>query len=907
MKSRFALLSCICLLVLASFAVCDDGESLREDVVMEKGFMKDLRDGQIYKTVKIGKQTWMAENLNYNADDSYCFGPGDRDCFMSSRLYKWHTAMNACPTGWHLPDTSEWKTLISSIGGEKWVDQVLKSSDGWNGLGNYKDCNDHIGACIFWSSTVYSESSVYSMNLSNFTDTAVLMPVTVIDYEERENRMYEREVKKRIPLDLHSVRCVKDEKMDGSQVANDKNMEIKKDGDSLDVKTYLNDSRSVNSITKKIMTDSRDGQTYKTVKIGSQIWMAENLNYKMENSFCYDNVDSNCTKYGRLYVNSKDVCPVGWHLPAKWEWVKLFSVLNDSSTVGKKIKSTEGWLDDGNGTDEFGFSVLPAGLVFFLRDIDDNPYHGTQKLKLKTDPRYIISKLKIDSSKVRFVGKNRYALFFMDAGAFEKDMIYLTYNNDKVDFYHGSINGSITGASVRCLKDVKVYNAKGNFRDSRDGQTYKTVKIGEQTWMAENLRYKIKGSSQYYNRRDSIGKYGRLYNWNLAMKACPAGWRLPDTSDWNTLTSTVGEGIAGNVLKSKSGWMCKNGYHVQNDNGIFVYRCISAGDGSDKYGFSAYPTALRKEYLFAYKDKPYLKESAFWSSTETNENEAYSTRLFYDHDDADPYYANRTKEELSVRCVKDKARKRISSSRSNFYSFMRNYNDKKIVGKFGSYGKTRELILTQLNELAEKKASSIAKGEITDIRDGQTYKTVKIGWQTWMAENLKFKMDSSSCYQNADSNCTEFGRFYQWDDAIAACPAGWHLPDSVEWSMLIHTAGGKDSASKALKSTKGWSGHGNGTDKFGFSAVPASATFLGLDAEFWSASEKDSARSYNFGLACFFPLDCHGGDICSSGNECTLHYLSVHDEHKSSRYSVRCVKDEFFLYSIFAKVIHWLK
>ena len=47
MKSRFALLSCICLLVLASFAVCDDGESLREDVVMEKGFMKDLRDGQI--------------------------------------------------------------------------------------------------------------------------------------------------------------------------------------------------------------------------------------------------------------------------------------------------------------------------------------------------------------------------------------------------------------------------------------------------------------------------------------------------------------------------------------------------------------------------------------------------------------------------------------------------------------------------------------------------------------------------------------------------------------------------------------------------------------------------------------------------------------------------------------------
>ncbi len=902
MNYRFALLSCVCLLVLASLVACDDGGTLRENIVMEKSFMKDPRDGQIYKTVKIGEQTWMAENLNYSADDSYCFGPGDHDCFISSRLYKWHAAMNACPVGWHLPDSVEWKTLISSIGGEKRVDQVLKSSDGWNGLGNYMDCKDYVGACIFWSSTVYSESSVYSMNLSNFTDTAGLFPVTVIDQEERENRMlrrYERKRHKRLLFDLLSVRCVKDEKIDGSQVANDKNMEIKKDGDSIDVKTNLNDSRNTDSITKEIMTDPRDGQIYKTVKIGPQTWMAENLNYKTENSFCYDNVDSNCTKYGRLYVNSEGVCPVGWHLPAKWEWVKLFSVLNDSSTVGKKIKSTEGWFDDGNGTDEFGFSVLPAGLGYLLREIDGESYlrHQKAKRKIELHRRTPKGKLKIDSSKVRFVGKNRYALFFMNADTFEKDMIYLTYNNNKVDFY----SGTITGASVRCLKDVEVYNAKGNFRDSRDGQTYKTVKIGEQTWMAENLRYKIKGSRQYYNRRDSIGKYGRLYNWNLAKNACPAGWHLPDTSDWNTLISTVGEGIAGKMLKSKSGWMCKDGSRMRDNH------CFSAGDGSDKYGFSAYPTALRKEYLFAYKDKPYLKVSAFWSSTETNENEAYSTRLFYDHDDADPYYDNGKKEELSVRCVKGKARKRINSSRSNFYSFMQNYNDKKIVGKFGYFGKTRELILTQLNEQNAKKSYSIAKGEFTDSRDGETYKTVKIGWQTWMAENLKFKMDSSSCYQNADSNCTEFGRFYKWDAAIAACPAGWHLPDSVEWSMLIHTAGGKDSASKALKSTKGWSGHGNGTDKFGFSAVPASATFLGLDAEFWSASEKDSARSYNFGLACFFPLDCHGGDICTSGNECTLHYLSVHDEHKSSRYSVRCVKDEFFLYSGLAKFIHWFK
>lgn len=199
------------------------------------------------------------------------------------------------------------------------------------------------------------------------------------------------------------------------------------------------------------------------------------------------------------------------------------------------------------------------------------------------------------------------------------------------------------------------------------------------------------------------------------------------------------------------------------------------------------------------------------------------------------------------------------------------------------------------------------KIEMVDARDGQTYKTVKIGWQTWMAENLKFKMDSSSCYKDADSSCTKFGRFYNWDAAIAACPMGWHLPDSVEWSMLIYTAGGKDSASKALKSTKGWSGQGNGTDKFGFSAIPAKASIFGVGSEFWSVTEKDSARSYSLDLGCFASLDCHGGDICSPGKECTSHYLFMDDNRKDRRNSVRCVKDEFFVYAAFAKLVYWFR
>ena len=151
------------------------------------------------------------------------------------------------------------------------------------------------------------------------------------------------------------------------------------------------------------MTDSRDNKVYKTVTIGRQIWMAENLNYaytdvfyKRDNytsdstSWCYDNDPANCAKYGRLYTwaaamdslgkwskNGKKcgyiascsptypvrgICPKGWHLPSKEEFGTLIMAVGDSSTNGTVLKSTDGWSNHGNGTDAFGFSALPAGV-----------------------------------------------------------------------------------------------------------------------------------------------------------------------------------------------------------------------------------------------------------------------------------------------------------------------------------------------------------------------------------------------------------------------------------------------------------------------------------------------------------------------------------------------------------------
>jgi len=110
-----------------------------------------------------------------------------------------------------------------------------------------------------------------------------------------------------------------------------------------------------------------EGETYKTVKIGSQIWFQRNLNYAAEGSKCYDNDQTNCVRYGRLYnwATAMDVCPTGWHLPNDAEWTTLIDFVG-SLTAGTKLKATSGWNSrsdgsSGNGTDDFGFFGLPGG------------------------------------------------------------------------------------------------------------------------------------------------------------------------------------------------------------------------------------------------------------------------------------------------------------------------------------------------------------------------------------------------------------------------------------------------------------------------------------------------------------------------------------------------------------------
>jgi len=203
-----------------------------------------------------------------------------------------------------------------------------------------------------------------------------------------------------------------------------------------------------------------------------------------------------------------------------------------------------------------------------------------------------------------------------------------------------------------------------------------------------------------------------------------------------------------------------------------------------------------------------------------------------------------------------------------------------------------------------KKTESV----FTDPRDGKVYKTVKIGKQVWMAENLSYNVPDSRFYDDDPAN-DKYGRLYSWSDAEEACPPGWHLPSDDEWETLVNFAGGDEIAGKKLKAKSGWNDNdgksGNGTDDYGFSALPGGYgdyvnkfSNIGCSGGWWTATE-DKNIDYN---------NCRSSKCVNGRWIDTTDYTPDHayikimsfqleevgdsiSSHKANLRSVRCVRD----------------
>jgi uncharacterized protein (TIGR02145 family) len=175
----------------------------------------------------------------------------------------------------------------------------------------------------------------------------------------------------------------------------------------------------------------------------------------------------------------------------------------------------------------------------------------------------------------------------------------------------------------------------------------------------------------------------------------------------------------------------------------------------------------------------------------------------------------------------------------------------------------------------------------TDQRDGKTYKTVQIGSQIWMAENLDYdtgNYDACMYHENNPSNVKNYGRLYTFEEALKACPNGWHLSTYAEWQTLKNFVNG---LSAQLKANNGWNNNGNSTNSSGFSALPGGRATMktndyfcqddGTHGHWWSYNTLEKDKIYYISVSISY--------------EGIISHKADKDYIQSHLLSVRCVKN----------------
>jgi uncharacterized protein (TIGR02145 family) len=377
---------------------------------------------------------------------------------------------------------------------------------------------------------------------------------------------------------------------------------------------------------QSVMVDSRDGQVYRIVDVGGVTWMAQNLNYAYRaptslwdsTSFCYDDDPAMCEKHGRLYTfaavidsagllsdegkgcgfqvmcnlgrDVQGICPDGWRIPNYDEYTALIEAAGGPGSDGEGVAGRNLKAVEYGGTDVFGFSMLVSGRHIEFERMSDPESESLYDYIDNAANYWTIT----ESTSEALLAYR----FFAD---------YDYVGHDQVTKY--------IAHPLRCVKGEAPKFAPGQidpaevvkstFTDSRDGTVYNTVKVADQVWMAEYLRYAADGAAVCYdNLEENCEKYGMLYpsanpedstETGLIQSYCPDGWHLPSLDEYLVLAQHAGPSFVG--LKSTEGWT------------------VRAGNGTNEYGFNALPggRGVMKNDTLSFNSMG--EEALFWLST----------------------------------------------------------------------------------------------------------------------------------------------------------------------------------------------------------------------------------------------------------------------------------------------------
>jgi len=470
-----------------------------------------------------------------------------------------------------------------------------------------------------------------------------------------------------------------------------------------------------------------------------------------------------------------------------------------------------------------------------------------------------------------------------------------------------------------------------------EGHIYNTVQIGDQCWFRENLNVGTKINSTqggfqqtdnvtiekycYNNDEMNCNTYGGLYEWPEAMQyvttegaqgICPTGWHIPTDGEFTALTDYLGgSSVAGGKMKSTG--------TIEDGTGIWHAPNIEATNES---GFTGLPGGCRDYYDGSFLNLGYT--GFFWSSSQYGTNSAWGPSLSYDYAGVDrdtdskdvgysirclkgcwpqPSQANAGLDQLNMPGTSITLAGNIPEYGTGLWTIVSGTCGtiadtaspaSEFQGVAGNEYTLSWAITTQCGSSVDEVVISFASAGFTCGDDldyeGQSYTTVLIGTQCWMAENLNVgvMINSTSggflqtdndiieryCYENDITYCDTYGGLYEWPEAMqymategaqGICPEGWHLPTDGEWTTLSDYLGGASVAGGKMKSTgtieEGtglWDAPNTGaTNISGFTGLPGGYrdgyygifNSLGGSGGFWSSSQWETYGGWYRGLS----------------------------------------------------------
>lgn len=639
--------------------------------------------------------------------------------------------------------------------------------------------------------------------------------------------------------------------------------------------------------------DSYDDSSIETVQIGDQTWTSRNLNIIIPDSWCFDNNPDHCEKYGRLYTQEAAnlACAslgAGWRLPTMDDWMELIKVYDDGPGNDVYQALIEGGRSNFNA--KMGGYRMPDGSY---RNIATMGNYWSATTKGRNDAEYIYLSIETkellrDFSKISHAKSCRCVKqgevsssiqqrsvqteleIFTQAGLVglrdQDDIIVVKpiYNNIELDstsqLYRvqaatrGGLQMGYINRTGRVVIPIE-YQSLGFLQDglilaekNRYGylDAFGNVVIDFEYEQASNFEG---GVAQVMKRDGNQAlEYGINTNGNC-VENCPDG--LTTASDcYATQRAALLE-----ALKEQR-------YRDAEDNLRKARNCPQLGSTAIKvlvsYLYESIEEGIDGNLAVMDEGLKVLADFRNISKEEVLAEFGYKPNVKYDSNRSSCYQSNMEKGQAAF------GNKDFNNA-FNFYVLAERCEDRDP----DTYDFDALLLLDQevkymisaLQALYQKESASINDpvdvqqglpipnyGTVTDPRDGQSYRTVTIGNQTWLAQNMNIQLQSSWCYDNDPKYCQTYGRLYNWEAAKQACDGlgdGWHLPSMGEWDILFNNYGGENSN----ESYRRLSERGN----IGFEALlggyrdsKGRYDYIRKDGYYWSVEEYISSSAWYF-------------------------------------------------------------